>query len=245
LRPQGTLSVYGGEEVSSEDNFPLLFLSPHPDDLALSVGGTLIRLSRAGMKLRAITFFTESLFSPYLKVGDISRTRKEEDSLYFRSLGIEYLQLNLPDTSLRYPDNLLGEGIHEEEHLVSQAMELLSKERPKAVFSPLAIGNHLDHRIVKKAALLSFPSSKLVFYEDLPYASRVNHSGPEGALRCEVDVTDVIDDRERLLTIYRSQIGEEEMELVRRYLFKGTSFVEVLWVYDPSICAELKFPKLI
>lgn len=221
-------------------------LSPHPDDLALSVGGTILNLRSVGVEIKVITFFTTSTFSPYLKTDRVPEVRIEEDRSYFSSLRIEYLHLDLPDTSVRYPSNLLGKGLLEEAELLGAVTRTLADEGGALfVFSPLAVGGHLDHRIVKRGAELSFPPSKLIYYEDLPYVAEMEWTGLEGWSKCEVDIREFWDERERLLRIYRSQVSEAELELVRRYLSRGGRKVETLWTKYREVCSELGISKLI
>ncbi len=66
---------------------------------------------------------------------------------------------------------------------------VMKKYAPCEVVAPLAVGNHVDHRLVRDAALHEADPKALLFYEDRPYAfvpGQVEHAllGPV-ALRAE------------------------------------------------------------
>ncbi len=103
-----------------------ILVSPHPDDIALSVGGMIIG-NMLPKPLLNVTIFTRSAHASYgyrgmstfigkalprrlpvvtrflksLSVMEISRHRKREDLRFFKSLGIPSIDLNLFDAPLR------------------------------------------------------------------------------------------------------------------------------------------------
>ena len=68
--------------------------------------------------------------------------------------------------------------------VVSQALAAavtdLARQHPQARwFLPLGVGNHIDHRLVRDTARQALrdaavPDDRVVFYEDLHYAAKVN-----------------------------------------------------------------------
>jgi LmbE family N-acetylglucosaminyl deacetylase len=84
-------------------------------------------------------------------------------------------------------------------------------------YSPLAIGNHVDHQIVRRAALiLQQAGYQILFYEDFPYVKR-DPAGLEIALDrsgtytwqpvlIDLDESDIAS-KVDAIAAYRSQIG--------------------------------------
>jgi LmbE family N-acetylglucosaminyl deacetylase len=149
----------------------VLFLSPHLDDAVLSCPVWIQRLVRRGTRVRIATVFTEG--------DELYRKRRAEDRAAARELGVSVTHLGFPDApyrSPRYSDFCgIAFGCAREYpatcRLVARGIgELLTRWRPHFVVSPMAVGNHVDHRLVRDAALTAARSADLRFYEDRPYA---------------------------------------------------------------------------
>lgn len=180
-----------------------IYLSPHLDDAALSSGGSLHNQRKAGERVSVITIFAGlpdySILSPFPKRlhhpwGDPPNPvalRRAEDTTVMQSLGANYLHLNYPDgiyrsipaaggdASFLYSsaEELLGELNPVDLPLVAELeanlLRLLWQESEAILYSPMAIGNHVDHQIVQMAALvLGKRGHTLLFYEDFPYSER-------------------------------------------------------------------------
>jgi LmbE family N-acetylglucosaminyl deacetylase len=172
----------------------VIYLSPHLDDVALSCGGLIRRQVRAGSGVLVVTVFagppSRSELSPFAAelhaqwghLTDPVAVRREEDKRAMRLLGADYIHLEYPDAIYRFDDTsflyLCDEDLFASLHtsdlnLVPQVteaiMEIIYPEQ-SAIFAPLAVGNHVDHQLVRDAALIlhrrSYP---VVFYEDYPY----------------------------------------------------------------------------
>jgi LmbE family N-acetylglucosaminyl deacetylase len=157
---------------------PLLLLSPHPDDLCFSAGGLLARGSHGAAQ--AIVAFSRSRYAPQIPAADgdetkVSALRGAEDDRYFATIGATRMALDLPDCTLRtdrwqdYFEVDCGPALRRR---LLDAIGPLVRDRPSTmVLSPLAIGGHRDHLAVRDTAMATVPIERLVFYEDLPYAS--------------------------------------------------------------------------
>jgi len=146
----------------------VLVLSPHLDDAALSCPTYLQRTAQAYVA----TVFTEGDEALY-------RRRRSEDRKALRELGARPMHLGFLDAPYRSPKYRDFCGIvfgrareyRGTARAVAQAIEQLdSKLHPRVILVPLAIGNHVDHRVVRDAALAAIPRDRLLFYEDRPYA---------------------------------------------------------------------------
>jgi len=111
--------------------------------------------------------------------------RREEDRNALELLGAEYLHLAYTDAIYRFSDDsflyssdqeLFG-PIHPLEFvLLSRLTETIANlhtSREETVCAPLAVGNHVDHQLVRDALLsLQDHPGQIVFYEDYPYVDR-------------------------------------------------------------------------
>ena len=176
---------------------PLLVLSPHLDDAALSCGGRIVRAVDSGRRAVVATFFTEdepkeppTPFAADLRrwwklpPGEVMRSRREEDLEACRRLAAEPLHLDLPEGPYRrgpggeilYPDlSTLFGALHADdapwiERLSSRIREVAaSLGGDVELLSPLGVGGHVDHRLVRAAAELS--ALPVAFYEEFPYVA--------------------------------------------------------------------------
>jgi len=159
----------------------------------------------------------------------IQATRRAEDDLVSRLSGCPMRALDLDEALLRghamadiftavvgERDAVAAEGIR-------SAVTSLAGEFPAANFYlPLAIGQHVDHRIARDAALESLqaakvPGSKILFYEDLPYAIKGETSDfatahPDITLTpLPVDITTDMDAKLEMLRAYWSQFSWSQL----------------------------------
>jgi LmbE family N-acetylglucosaminyl deacetylase len=177
-----------------------LFLSPHPDDVALSCGGLVAQLRARGEHVAIATFYggagSLAQLTPYqcealgfgerrvpLAPTDVMEERAREDRAYAAAVDAGLVGVGLPDAVFRGYEGdaaLLGEARPDDPVPASALAELLHALRPHVAYVPLSIGGHVDHRQVFRAGIYelaggragSFSSlaCRLVFYEDSPYS---------------------------------------------------------------------------
>lgn len=148
-----------------------LILSPHLDDGALSCPGYIQRAVARGTRAIVATVFSK---------GDRHYSaRREEDRRAVVLLGAAPMHLGFLDAPYRSPrySDFVGIVFGRAREYSSTFRELANRLRdldrklsPDVVVAPLAAGNHVDHRLVRDAALSAIGTSKLLFYEDRPYA---------------------------------------------------------------------------
>jgi LmbE family N-acetylglucosaminyl deacetylase len=170
------------------------YLSPHLDDVALSCGGRIWQQTRAGERAVVVTVFAaaprpDARLSPYARElharwgqsAEAVQSRQEEDLQALALLGAEPLHWSYTDCIYRRAPGgdfpyasegaLWGEIDPSEGSLVREladrigALPLLPGG---TLYVPLAVGRHVDHRIVRQAA--ESAGRPLVYYEDYPYA---------------------------------------------------------------------------
>ncbi|HEY1943005.1 MAG TPA: PIG-L family deacetylase [Roseiarcus sp.] len=177
----------------------LLAISPHLDDVALSVGGIVARAVENGADVVVGTVFTgdnpdPALSSPVIEglntLWNLGPSpfafRRKEDVAAVSALGARVLHGGLLDAIYRtdragnclYPTRTVIFSGPSNEDDVFPALNKLFADwiedfQPDAVLCPLAVGRHVDHVIVSE----SFRSIALArnltvsLYEDLPYST--------------------------------------------------------------------------
>lgn len=169
-----------------------IYLSPHFDDVALSVGGLLWEQSQAGDRVSVWTIcggdpppgefslFAEALHNRWQTGAEAIQTRRAEDIEACQILGAEPVHFDIPDCIYRRSpktgahlyasEEELWNPVHsEEETLIVQIAKQIKEQLPPyaKMICPLTLGNHIDHQLTRAAAeKLGIP---LWFYADYPY----------------------------------------------------------------------------
>lgn len=132
----------------------VLALGAHPDDLELGCGGTLAKLSAAGVHVRAL-ILTHGLRGRPDAFKDSDRTAESRDALAL--LGVtDIVQAELPDTQL---PGCRSEMIRIIERHVDEL-------RPERVYTMFGDDRHQDHRAVYEASLVACRQTpQLLSYE--------------------------------------------------------------------------------
>jgi LmbE family N-acetylglucosaminyl deacetylase len=177
----------------------LFVLSPHLDDAAYSVGGQLAAQVRAGGTAVVLNLFAgrpgQDTLSPLARefharqgVDDLVSHRIGLDRAALDRLGARPVYLPFRDCIYRGspeggdwyysdPSQVFDQPHPAEAHLPAELADAVAPhlpgDRQVRVLAPLAVGGHVDHRIVRDAALLLARQGWPVrFYEDVPYVMR-------------------------------------------------------------------------
>ncbi len=172
-----------------------IFLSPHLDDAALSCGGMIAELVRQGNTVEVWTIcagdpppgplspLAQSLHQRWETHENPVEVRREEDRQACALLGAGFRHFAIPDCIyrrhpitgeplIRENDELFQPLPEVEWPLAEELQQQLSAHMPAGarVISPLTLGGHIDHHLVRRAAEgLNLP---LLYYADYPYAMR-------------------------------------------------------------------------
>lgn len=181
--------------------YDAIYLAPHFDDIALSVGGQVRQRTWAGERVLVVTMtgkspdlkeLPPSAQSHHAEWGldkDAVGARRVEDIQSSLILGADYRHWPYLDCIYRFdPDTekalyqsdevIFGEVSASEEYLVNSLTEMMRQlPASKEVFAPLTVGNHVDHQIMRRSAELAF-SHNLAYYEDYPYVVWHNFEQP-------------------------------------------------------------------
>ncbi len=178
-----------------------IFLSTHFDDVVLSAGGLVWELTNLGDDVEIWTICAgdppagkplpeyAKLLHGFWDIGeDVPLKRSREDAACCRVLGASaYRRYTVPDNIYRYlpetDEPVIKENEDqmkplepEESHLIPPVTDFLRKNLPGSceLVAPLAIGNHRDHVLTRKAAeKLGIP---LWHYADYPYLIYGQHN---------------------------------------------------------------------
>lgn len=181
-----------------------IYLSPHPDDAALSCGGLIWEQSNSGDQVSIWTIcagdppdeplspFAETLHRRWGIREPSGAARRLEDLQSCAILGAAARHFLIPDCiyrrSPRTNEVLYGSEeaifnpIHPDEaELVSRLAGWISgaHQNGARVVAPLALGGHVDHRLVRAAAEES--GVALGYYADYPYVLKeadIGHALP-------------------------------------------------------------------
>ncbi len=177
-----------------------IVLSPHYDDAALSCGGLIARLVATGEQVEVATIFggkpdyerlspfARTIHSRPLAGEDPIEQRRAEERQALALLGAASRPGDFPDCIYRQDADTARWLYASEEALfgpvdpadgeladeLAQCLAALARPAGRCtLYAPLAIGNHVDHQIVRcSAGLLQQHGHMVRYYEDYPYVAR-------------------------------------------------------------------------
>jgi LmbE family N-acetylglucosaminyl deacetylase len=166
----------------------IVAISPHLDDAAFSVGGLLAARARAGERVTIVTCFTGNVAAPtgfalacQLDKGlgpevDYMALRRGEDHAACAVIGAQAIHLPLleaPHRGYGSASELFAARRGDDTVLAPLAetlADLVADLAPDMLLGPLAIGNHVDHWLVRDA--LAMTEQPVLLWEDWPYLAR-------------------------------------------------------------------------
>lgn len=163
----------------------VVVLSPHCDDAAFSAAGVIGHFLESKTRVTVVTCFSVSAYAPHLLFRSrsrVSRIRQREDEAFRARCAstCELVWLGFEDAALRVDhsrDDICTARPASAGDL-SLTADLAKRfaalaATADAVFLPLGLGFHVDHRIVREAglALAADAGTKIYLYEELPYAA--------------------------------------------------------------------------
>jgi len=231
-------------------------ISPHRDDAAFSLGLTTQALLGREVSVCIVNCFTISNYAPYATVNtvsDVSELRLQEDKTFLAGLAAEqlagFVDIGRVDALLRLRSHTsrvrtrrrLNETDSEE--IRGLSTDLSHVVRSGICLAPLALGDHLDHRIARNAAIFSVRSTGalLGFYEDQPYAARCTETAIAWSVRsiareCGVALLPVIvrsptayANKQSIVACYSSQAPPHDLDVIVRHTARYGGG-ERLWV---------------
>ena len=200
----------------------VLAVSPHLDDAAFSVGGTLARLADAGHDVTVATCFTRSVPDPRgfalacqtdKGLGpevDYMALRREEDRAATAVLGVRALHLDLPEAPHRGYGSAaeLFTGMRSDDEVWRELVPLLLGLRVDVLLAPQGLGGHVDHlQVLRVVSGLGRP---VLWWRDAPYVLRDAAARPGAELPRGLLPAVLPQDRQRradACACYTTQLG--------------------------------------
>lgn len=236
-----------------------LIVSPHPDDACFSLGGSILRFRSHHIMIWDV--FTNKKFN-VLNINDLNAQKLilKEEYEAIRCMHVNCVLGDLKDAQLRGYKRLseivgvpvdVGCLIKKEQNVYREIKEkfkeILNEWRPNVIGIPMGVGYHIDH-ILSREAVLEIQKRhdfKIFFYEDLPYAH--NEKWLKDALEhlqrrmkikeFKIQVDTYFKEKEALLRIYKSQIKDRDIRLIKQYMmsFDEPCAYERVWIPDKEL----------
>ena len=175
----------------------LLAIAPHPDDVELTSGGTMLKMAKAGHRTGIL-----DLTRGETGTRGTAETRLKEAARAGEIMGVKIRRnLGLPDAHLE---------VNEQQKMA--VAEVIRELEPQAVIIPYWEGRHPDHYTAGRlcyeacfvAGLKNYPLSGLPFRPfKIIYAAAYSEVRPTFA----VDITDFYERRRRAILAYKSQFN--------------------------------------
>ncbi|RLC34779.1 hypothetical protein DRH14_02220 [Candidatus Shapirobacteria bacterium] len=241
--------------------FDAVFFSPHLDDAVLSCGGLITKLIKKGKKVLVVTVFSsgrEVKVSSRTKwwigrcgfkdVVKLFMERRIEDRKVAASLGFAVKHLGFIDASFRVSKEmgvLVYKGFKDvfgqskikeidlKKKIENKLLSLLDGNLRKKVkfYFPLALGNHVDHLILREIGMDLSGSYGILFWEDYPYSlylsaqKQLQDLSEKFVLKEVEDVMDFVEIKREMIRHYKSQV-KSLFRRKRMYLSARETFYE-------------------
>jgi LmbE family N-acetylglucosaminyl deacetylase len=228
----------------------VVILSPHPDDVAYSIGGSVYLLSPE-CDCTILTVFSRSIYAPVIEINSnestITKIRNHEEREYAKTIGVKQVSLNFPDASvLGYTAESELEADYTKDERFDKVSirihNLINQFSPELILSPVAIGGHIDHQIVFQSIRTNFYNIPTLYYEDLPYASYFKQSQLLNQIKngighlanpILINIVEYLQQKLDNLSIYKSQLIEQDKRAILNYANSLSSskveYFERLW----------------
>lgn len=228
----------------------VLVVSPHFDDVPLSLGESLLSgsLARASsVSVRVVfgrTNWTTALHPTRRRAWLVSAWRRAEELAAALRFGYTFRAAPLEEAILRTgtldPASYRGDADPADDPMVDRLVSMIRRWSgvSDVVLVPAGLGGHLDHRLVATAGVRCHRGgvAEVAFYEDRPYTAYLGEEELEsqlGALGLELEPRDVSgpiseSTQRTVARIYRSQMDGYFLDAQRRDRAHGAR--ERIWV---------------
>lgn len=204
----------------------VLCVQPHPDDNEIGMGGTIAKLTAAGVQVDYLTVTDGALGDLGILDAstDLAQTRKAEAMASGKLLGVtDFYWLNLPDGFLQDVPTLAG-----------MIAERIREGRYDAVFCPDPWNSyeaHYDHVVVGRAAAQAAYCADLAHYpaetQTAPCSVKAVGFYFTAKPNTVIDVTAQQDLKMQAIAAHQSQITPEMLQLYGAYFaFRGQNLTQ-------------------
>jgi len=214
----------------------LYIISPHIDDAILSIGGIIAGMKGKRDVMIKYVFSTSNWVNPEIPstagmLGNtelVTKQRVQEEATVSSHYHYQTEMMGFLDLPLRGGISFEKTAIDVQKKL-SKSITL----NDTCIF-PLGLG-HPDHMLVSAIGFyLKSKKFKILFYEDLPYASSANGAVTKIVNEHDLEPLDYtidLDEKLRAIRMYESQVPTSWAEMVSKHASTHVpgSFIERLW----------------
>ena len=199
----------------------VIVISPHPDDETLGAGGSLLRHKdeNDGIYWINITNIKEE----YGYSSKLVKKRQREIEAVAKEYGFnDFLNLSLRPASLSNNDIL---------NIISKVHSFIEKVKPEILYVPFYGDPHSDHRIVFDALRPFFKSFRYPYIKKVLMMEIISETDNQFVKpflpNVFVDISNYIDKKLEIMSIYESEIGEHpfprSLENIKRLtMYRGS-----------------------
>lgn len=166
----------------------ILAIGPHPDDIEIGCGGTLIKYAQAGHSVY-LMILTDG---GYGAEPAVRKAEQEQAANYMGAKGLYWAGYR--DTELSCS-----------RELINKLDAVIAEAKPDVVFLNFWADVHQDHRAAAQAAVSATRYIKEVMFYEVP---STQHFEPD----IFVDIQDVLDKKLHLLNLHSSQVNRTRVE---------------------------------
>lgn len=178
--------------------YDFIYLSPHPDDVIFSCGGTIACRHQKGERQLVVTLCSAL---PVLAESQWHQ-RIDEEVRALNIYGIDGFFAGFLDAPFRQPvyqnaHHLFASPVADDPmpKQVEQLVAALAKHNQGAIlYAPLGVGRHVDHLIAFEAAQGTGQFHAVHFYEDFPYTVKAPGAIEARLDEIGIDLTAVVTD---------------------------------------------------
>ena len=227
-----------------------IFFSPHSDDIALSIGGS-IGLNKFHLPYTLVTIFGLTTFLGVHGIKNREEAtimRKAEDESFAQAINAKLFYFEFPDVLLRNDNNV--EDVSTKSMITKdQILQIrnncsikIKKVNPELILIPAGIGNHFDHILLKDIIIDITKNMEISvnMYEDQPYTSFLGEkmvakiiSSTKKIMKNEVHLLkDFLSCKIDFVKKYESQLHDNKIEKIISYAYEidPTYGGERIWI---------------
>lgn len=221
-----------------DNEIKTILVSPHSDDIAYSIGGTLLQ-NFFNRPILMVTIFTKSNYSPSIKISGseiISKVRHLEDVGFTDKLEIDFQGFNFNEPPLRgysrvdifANNNPTSDPIYTEVH--NSLLKLIKSYPCDLIVSPMGLGNHIDHIMLCDICrrIAEENNIRIVFYEDLQYASMLTlkqikvraYSINPNLKYSNINISSIFNDKIENMKFYKTQARRTFFTMIKSHALR-------------------------
>lgn len=244
-----------------------IIFSPHPDDVAFSIGGALSR-KYFEEPITIVTLFGKTNFLGLKGIqaspSKATLIRELEDKKFANIINAKLIYFKYPDALLRNKNNAklvfstpikIKSSIYK--RLTNQINKIIIKCNPSFIGFPLGLGRHSDHILLNNILLevsmkMKNKKIKTFMYEDLPYAYNFTYYAIKQRIKTiakspysiNITLESNINSKKKLIKIYSTQLHDNKMNKIITYAHRinKKKGAEKIWFYEGvSLNNEIEF----